>query len=55
MKESDIVDTIIGRAARALKNKTLPSHDAFTISEVVGVCICMPKEYVLEEMIKKNK
>jgi hypothetical protein len=48
------VDTVIGRAKQAMKNRTLPNHDAFTISEVLGACLGLPKEYVLDEMMKRQ-
>lgn len=51
---AEMVDEVISNSARVLKNRELPNHDAFTISEVVGASLGLPKEYVLDEMLKKN-
>ena len=52
MNESIIkVSAIIENAAKVLKNRELPSHNAFTISEVLGAALALPKEYIMDEML----
>ena len=46
------LDTIMKRASQVLKENILPSHDAFTVSEVLGACLGLPKEYVIDQIIK---
>ena len=56
MNESIIkVSAIIENAAKVLKNRELPSHNAFTISEVLGAALALPKEYIMDEMLKVNQ
>jgi len=45
---------IIKNAARVLKERQLPNHNAFTISEVVGAVTGLPKEYVMDKMMEEN-
>ena len=45
---------LFGRAAEALKNKSLPDHNAFTVSEVLATCMGLPKEIVIEEIRKSS-
>ena len=48
------VDAVLKNAGRIIKEKQL-SHDAFTVSEILGAALLLPKEYVLEKMLEANK
>ena len=48
------IETILDRAALVLKIQSLPSHNAFTISEVVAAVTGLPKEYVIEQMLERK-
>ena len=47
------VDAVLKNAGRIIKEKQL-SHDAFTVSEILGAALLLPKEYVLEKMLEAN-
>lgn len=49
------LDTIFREASQVIKNKTLPNHDAFTISEVIGAVLNLPKEYVIKQILDKDR
>ena len=51
---AEAVKEIIGNAKVILKKRQLPSQDAFTLSAVVGALLNVPKDYVLDEMLKKD-
>jgi len=46
--------TIIRNARKAIRNGNLPNHNAFTISEVVGAVIGVPKEIVIEDILNSE-
>lgn len=49
------IKDIIKNARKALRSGNFPNHNAFTISEIVGAVTCLPKEYIIEEMLKKEE
>ena len=56
---SDVNDAIIKLNAifkqgrQILQSRSLPNHNAFTISEVLGACLGLPKEHVIEQLLKQ--
>ena len=57
MKISDktvTMESICKGANLAISSKSLPKHNAFTISEVIGAVTGVPKEIVLDEMMRLN-
>jgi hypothetical protein len=47
------VAEVIGNAATALKSGNFPNHDVFTISEILGASLGLPKEMVIEQLGKE--
>ena len=48
------LDIILDNAAKVVREKSLPNHNAFTISEVVGAVTGLSKEVVMDEMLRRN-
>lgn len=49
------LDLMIKRIQLVIKDKLLPQHDVFSISEVLGAATGLPKEYILDEMLAAPK
>ena len=49
------LDSMLRKAIICLDSKFMPSHDAFSISEVLGACTGIPKEMILDQMMKMRQ
>ena len=46
------LSSIFKQAGKVIKSGKLPKHDAFSISEVLGAATGLPKEYVMDQILK---
>jgi len=54
MEKTIEIKQVIENTKAIIKSGNFPNHDAFGISAIVGAAINVPKEEILDAMLKSN-